>query len=187
MLFRFAWTAVHLDAAQDAWISDLEVRHFAGSAVYVSASARRITVQECRSLEPVSEDGGYRRMTFHTAGQQTLFLRCRSEKGRHDFTTGHLAAGPNVFLQCSAETSSSFSGSVGSWASGTLFDNVRLEGAALRLDNLEIWNQGVGWAAANSLAWQTSASVIICRSPPGATNWAAGVRSEEHTSELQSH
>ena len=51
--------------------------------------------------------------------------------------------------------------SAGSWASGVLFDNVRLEGGALRLDNLEIWNQGVGWALANSLAWQTSASVII--------------------------
>lgn len=170
-----AWTAVHLDGVQDAWISDLTVRHFAGSAVYVSADARRVTVQDCVSLEPVSEDGGYRRITFHTAGQQTLFLRCRAENGRHDFTTGHLAAGPNVFLHCTADTPRSFSGSIGSWASGVLFDNVRLEGAALRLDNLEIWNQGVGWAAANSVAWQTSASVIICRSPPGASNWAAGV------------
>lgn len=170
-----AWTAVRVDAARDAWIADLATRGFAGSAVHVGAEARRVTVQDCISTDPVSEDGGYRRLTFHTAGQQTLFLRCRATGGRHDFSTGHLAAGPNVFLRCESEAPGSFSGSIGSWASGVLFDNVRIEGGALRLDNLEVWNQGVGWAASSSMVWQSTASVIICRSPPGATNWAAGV------------
>ncbi len=170
-----AWTAIRVEAVRDAWIADIAVRRFAGSAVHVGAEARRVTVQDCVSSEPVSEDGGYRRLTFHTAGQQTLFLRCRASGGRHDFSAGHLAAGPNVFLRCESEMPGAFSGSLGSWASGILFDNVRIEGGALRLDNLEIWNQGVGWSAAAAMAWQTTASTIICRSPPGATNWAAGV------------
>jgi hypothetical protein len=169
-----AWTAVHVEAARDVWIADVTARHFAGSLAYVSAAASRVTVQDCVSLEPVSENGGFRRMTFHTAGQQTLFLRCRAEHGRNAFSTGHLAAGPNVFLECVAMDPLSFSGAAGSWGSGILFDNVRVDGGELRLDNLETWNQGVGWAAANSLLWQCTASTIICRSPPGATNWAIG-------------
>jgi hypothetical protein len=56
-----------------------------------------------------------------------------------------------------------------------LFDNVSIDGGELRLDNLETWNQGVGWAAANSVIWQSKASRIICRTPPTAMNWAVGV------------
>ncbi len=169
-----AWTAVHLAGLRDAWVANVTGAYFPGSLVYVSADAARVTVQDCVSVEPVSEDGGHRRMTFHTAGQQTLFLRCRAEDARHAFTTGHLAAGPNVFLDCVAERPRNFSGAAGSWACGLLFDNVRVDGAALRLDNLETWNQGTGWAAANSVIWQCAASTIVCRSPPGAGNWAIG-------------
>ena len=64
---------------------------------------RRVTVADCVSLAPVSELAGYRRHTFYTSGQQTLFLRCRAEHGRHDFAVGWLAAGPNAF-DCSGLT-----------------------------------------------------------------------------------
>ena len=65
---------------------------------------------------PVSEVGGYRRHTFFTAGQQTLFLRCTADDGRHDFAVGHLAAGPNAFVHCKATNAHRFSGPIGSWA-----------------------------------------------------------------------
>ncbi len=114
-------------------------------------------------------------MAFHTQGQQVLFLRCYSEHGRNDFSSGYLTAGPVVFLNCETRETHGFSGSVGSWSSGLLFDGVKIDGGALRLDNLETWNQGVGWNAANSMLWGCSASVVICRTPPGASNWAVGV------------
>src|SRR6185369_8912646 len=66
-------------------------------------------------------------------------------------------------------------GSAGSWSSGILFDNVTLDGGTLELNNRETWNQGVGWAAANSMLFQCSAPVVICRMPPTAQNWADGV------------
>jgi hypothetical protein len=172
---QHAWDAIALEAVRDAWVADVTAVHFAGSAVIVGPQAARVTVQDCVSLAPVSEQGGYRRHTFHTDGQLTLFLRCRAEDGRNDFTTGYLAGGPNVFLECTAERSTGFSGSVGSWASGLLFDNVTLDGGTLELNNRETWNQGVGWAAANSMLWQCSAPVVICRAPPTAQNWADGV------------
>ena len=172
---QHAWNAIDLHAVRDAWVTDVTAVHFAGSAVQVGAKAARVTVQDCASLAPVSELAGYRRLAFHNRGQQVLFLRCVSEQGRNDFTTGYLTAGPNVFLECEARQTSSFSGSLGSWSSGLLFDGVKIDGGSLRLDNLETFNQGVGWAAANSLIWQSSAGVIVCRTPPGARNWAVGV------------
>ncbi len=172
---QHAWEAVGFEQVEDAWIANVTAAHFAGSTFNLGAGCRRVTVQDCASVAPVSELGGYRRHTFHTSGEQTLFLRCRAEDGRNDFTVGYLAGGPNVFLECRAERSTGFSGSVGSWASGILFDNVTLDGGTLELNNRETWNQGVGWAAANSMLWQCSAPVVICRQPPTAQNWADGV------------
>ncbi|WP_438482580.1 DUF6298 domain-containing protein [Oleiharenicola lentus] len=169
---QHAWNAIDLHAARDVWVSDVTAVHFAGSAIQVGARAARITIQDCASLAPVSEIGGYRRMSFHSRGQQVLFLRCRAEQGRNDFTTGYLAAGPIVFLECEAVDAHSFSGSVGSWTSGLLFDNVKIDGNTLSLDNRETWNQGVGWSAANSVIWESAASIIVSRQPPGAHNWA---------------
>jgi hypothetical protein len=170
-----SWIAVRIASAEDCWVADVNAHHFSYAAVYVASTARRITVQDCAYLDPVSELAGYRRHAFYTAGQQCLFLRCRSEEGRNDFVTGYMTPGPNVFLECAAVQSGGFSGSVGSWSTGLLFDNVQIDGGELRLDNMETWNQGVGWAAANSVIWQCQASRIICRTPPGATNWAVGV------------
>lgn len=170
-----AWIGIQMDDIEDAWVADVTGLHFVSSLVDLGPGARAVTVQDCRSLQPVSEHGGYRRHTFHTRGQRTLFLRCRAEYGRHDFTVGYLATGPNVFLDCKAVESTGTSGSIGSWASGALFDNVVVDGGDLALDNMEIRYGGVGWAAANSALWQCEASRIICRSPPGALNWAIGV------------
>jgi hypothetical protein len=170
-----AWNAIDLHAAKDVWVADVTAVHFASSVVQVGAKVARVTVQDCVSLAPVAERGGYRRMAFHTRGQQTLFLRCTAEQGGNDFTVGYLAAGPNVFLECAARETQGFSGSIGSWASGVLYDGAQIDGGSLRLDNLETWNQGVGWAAANAMLWNSSASVVIVRQPPGAHNWAVGV------------
>ncbi len=172
---QHAWEAVRFENVRDGWVANVTGVHFAGSTIDLGAGSSRVTVQDCASLAPVSEMGGYRRHTFHTDGQQTLFLRCRAEDGRNDFTVGYKAGGPNVFLECTALRSHGFSGSTGSWASGVLFDNVTLDGGTLELNNRETWNQGVGWAAANSMLWQCSAPVVICRAPPTAENWADGV------------
>ena len=172
---QHAWEGVHLENVRDAWVRDVAFAHVAGSAVYVSGSASRVTVRDCTSNAPVSEIGGYRRMTFHTSGQLTLFLRCHAEDGINDFTVGYLAAGPNAFVECRAERSRGFSGGVGVWASGVLFDNTHIDGGELRLDNLESYNQGAGWTIANSVIWEASAGRFIVRSPPGANNWAVSV------------
>lgn len=170
-----AWSGVTVENAEDVWVRGVRFAHFAGSAVTVWESARRVTVQDCDSGEPVSEVGGHRRHTFFTAGEQTLFLRCTSDLGRHDFAVGHLASGPNAFVHCKATNARHYSGPIGSWATGVLYDNVAIDGNGLALTNRETDDQGVGWAAANSVLWQCSAPLVTCRKPPTAQNWAIGV------------
>ena len=169
-----SWMAITMENAADAWVRQVLFQHFAGSAVAIYESCKRVTVEDCRSLAPVSEDGGWRRNTFFTMGQQTLFLRCFAEHGRHDFSVGHCAAGPNAFVQCEASLPSADSGAIQSWASGTLFDNVRIDGGGLSLMNRDGDEEGAGWSAANSVLWNCIAAKISCESPPGAQNWAFG-------------
>ncbi|MCX2480439.1 DUF6298 domain-containing protein [Pedobacter sp. MC2016-15] len=169
------WMAITIENARDAWVRQLNFKHFAGSAVAVLATAARITVEDCKSLDPVSERGGQRRNTFITSGQQTLFQRLYSAYGYHDFSTGFCAAGPNAFVECKAYMPFSFSGATDSWASGVLFDIVNIDGqAALSFMNRGQDGMGAGWAAANSVFWQCSAARIDCYQPPGAQNWSFG-------------
>lgn len=160
-----AWTGISIDKAENCWVRKVNFEHFAGSAVIVLPSASRVTVEDCISRAPVSEYGGMRRMTFYTMGQLTLFQRCYSEEGIHDFAAGYIAPGPNAFVQCRAERSNGFSGSVGSWAPGLLFDIVEIDGNNLTFKNLGQAKNGTGWNTANSLFWQCSAAEIECFSP----------------------
>ena len=169
-----AWFAITMEHARDAWVRQVTFAHFAGSAVALWESTSRVTVQDCLSLAPVSEDAGGRRNTFFTAGQQTLFLRCWAERGRHDFAAGHCAAGPNAFVQCESSQPTRDSGAIESWASGTLFDNVSVDGHNLSFANRGSAGQGAGWSAANSVFWNCSAALIRLANPPGAQNWAFG-------------
>lgn len=173
-----SWSAIAMDAVEDSWIRDVVAEGFVASVVDLGAASRRITVQDVSALNPVSEIGGLRRRVFYTAGQQTLFVRCRSRDGIHDFGLGHVAAGPNVFLDCLAEQAHGDSGTLESWASGALFDRVKVQGNALNLTHRGRDGQGVGWSAANSILWNCEASDVEVRSPPGAPNAAIGCRGE---------
>jgi hypothetical protein len=168
------WTAISLENVQDSWVRQVIFEHFAGSAVNILETVKRITIEDCKSLAPISEIGGERRNTFLTTGQQTLFQRIYAEYGFHDFAVGFCAAGPNAFVQCESHLPFSFSGAIDSWASGVLFDIVNVDGQALSYLNRGQDGQGAGWTAANSVFWQCSASRVDNYQPPTAQNWAFG-------------
>ena len=159
------WDGVWMNNATDCWVRRVNFRHFAGSAVNLQKQTRRVTVEDCVASAPVSEIGGWRRRVFLTRGEQTLFQRCVSKDGYHDFAADYCAPGPNAFVQCDAEGALGFSGSVGSWAPGLLFDVVNIEGNDLAFRNMENWQMGTGWNTANSMFWQCTASTIYCYSP----------------------
>ena len=173
-----SWTGIAVDRAEDVWLRNLAIEGFVGSAIDLGPDSRRVTVRDVDARRPVSEVGGLRRRTFYTAGQQTLFQRCSSADGIHDFAVGHAAAGPNVFMDCSATDAHGDSGTQESWATGALFDGVKVRGGGLTLTNRGRDGQGVGWSAANSVLWNCEATFVEVRSPPSAANVAVGCRGE---------
>ncbi len=166
-----SWIALELNNVEDVWVANVTARHFVSSAIFVGLRARRVTVQDCRSEAPVSEPGGYRRQAFLVYGQQVLVQRCHSEAGMNDFATGLLAAGPNVFLDCDATGSLGASGAFEGWASGVLYENVRVPDAKLQLILDQTRAQGAGWTAANSVIWNSSAQSVEAAGPPEAPNF----------------
>jgi len=170
-----AWFGITMQNVQNAWARRVEFIHFSGGAISLWEHTKGITVKDCICLDPISEVAGYRRHSFFTQGQLTLFLRCWSEHGRHDFAVGHCAPGPNAFVNCYAADAIGDSGPLESWASGVLYDNVRISGAGLNLENRWINPPGAGWAAANCVMWQCQAATMRVFRPPSANNWAVGV------------
>lgn len=169
------WQGISIENTKNAWVKQVNFKHFAGGAVSLLKSAQQITVEDCIATEPISEIGGFRRHTFYTEGQQTLFQRCYSEYGYHDFAVGGFGTtGPNVFIQCESYLPFNNSGAIGSWATGVLFEVSYVNGHALSYNNREQNGRGAGWTAANSVIWETSASKIENYSPPTAQNWAFG-------------
>ena len=71
-----SWTGVSVENATNCWVRQLSFKHFAGSAVILHSTSSRTTVEDCISVDPISEIGGMRRTTFLTMGQLNLFQRC---------------------------------------------------------------------------------------------------------------
>jgi len=159
------WDGIYIAEAEDCWVRMVNFQHFAGSAVVIQKSAQQVTVEDCISQQPVSEIGGYRRRTFLTFGEMTLFQRCYSEHGINDFAVGHTASGPNAFVQCESYESLGPSGAISSWAPGILFDIVNIDGNDIVFKNWELEKFGAGWSTANSTMWQCTASGLFCYSP----------------------
>ncbi len=172
------WMAVTLESVEDAWVRRVFSVYFVSSTVAVWENARRVTVEDCKSLEPVSEIANLRRYAFQTRGQQTLFQRCYSEYGYHDFSVWTTTPGPNAFVQCLAYLPYSFSGAIGGWANGILFDKTTIDGGVLSYGWLDMDGGGAGWTAANSLMWQCRVAQTKLVAPPTAMNWAYGMWTE---------
>ena len=166
-----AWIAVSVSDAENAWVRRVTAKHFVSTCVWVGNSARAVTVEDCASVAPVSEIGGWRRVSFYVGGQQVLVQRCTAEDGGRDFVVGHCSAGPNVFLECKALGANADSGPFESWANGALYDRVSIAGAAISLANLGTRTQGASWTAANCVLWNCAAAGRInVDHPPGAPN-----------------
>ncbi len=169
-----AWIAIAMENVRDAWVRRVEFRHFAGSAVYITETASRITVEDCKSLQPVSEIGAERRYSFYTLGGQCLFQRIWAEYGYHDFAVGAGATGPNAFVQCWSISPHSFSGTIDALSSGVLFDICAVHANALRFSRPDPANEGYSYTTANSMFWNSTAAIMSCPKPGSAQNWAFG-------------
>lgn len=179
-----SWIAIALDHVEDAWVRDVVGRHFVASLVRVDQHARRVTVEDCRSEQPISEEGGYRRQSFVVYGQQALVYHSHSEAGMNDFATGLLAAGPNVFFDCDATGSLEASGSFEGLAAGVLYERVRVPDSRIQLLLDQTRAQAAGWTAVNSLIWNSTAQSLDAMGPYDGYNYAIQSPQSLYESEL---
>ncbi|WNH11213.1 DUF6298 domain-containing protein [Thalassobellus suaedae] len=168
------WMAITMENISDSWVRRMDAENFVSSAVAIWETANRITVEDCKSLNPIGEIGNYRRYSFQTLGQQVLFQRCYAEYGYHAFSVGFTTPGPNAFVQCYSYMPYNFSGAVGGWSSGILFDKMTVDGGNISFDFRDVDGQGGGWSTANSFCWQGRAAQIHLCKPPEVQNWAYG-------------
>ena len=176
-----SWNFIVMDAVSNAWVRKITAVHFVHSAVDVEDWGKWITVEDSNCLDPISRITGSRRYPFLLSGQLTLVQRCYARNGRHDFVNGSGVAGPNVFLDCSSEQAHADSGPHHRWATGTLFDNVKVQGNAINIRNRGNLGTGHGWAGANMVLWNCAADSIISERPPTAQNWAIGCQTPKRS------
>ncbi|MEX2641388.1 MAG: hypothetical protein WD266_11910 [Balneolales bacterium] len=173
---------VSFDAVENAWMTNVTVRHFGAGASSVGRAAKWVTIQDSRSLEPVSRLAGGGRYSFPMNGQLTLIQRVYATDGRHDFVTGVTTTGPNVYLNSIGDRSQAAAGPHQRYAVGTLYDNIKLidsGGDHASTGGIEIRNRGPlgsghGWCGANHVAWNAVARWIMIENPPLSQNWAIG-------------
>lgn len=166
---QHAWDFISINFAENVWVRDITALHFAYSAVNIG-QAQRVTVEDSKCLEMVSEITGGRRYCFNIEGQLCLVQRCEAQTGRHAFVVGGRICGPNVFLFCTASRSYATSEPHHRWSVGGLYDNVK---APMAIQDRQFMGSGHGWAGANYVAWNCEGP-LVCQKPPTAQNWAIG-------------
>jgi len=169
---QHGWNAIRLDRAQDSWVRRVTVKNFGYAAVKIDNSSYN-TVEEVAMLDPVSIVTGGRRYSFVvTGGTGNLFQRCYSAHARHDFAIQAKLTGPNVWLDSYAHRSYTDQGPHHRWSAGSLLDNIR--GNYLHVENRRDSGTGHGWAAAQTLFWNSVATGFRVFAPLGAMNWSIG-------------
>jgi hypothetical protein len=169
-----SWTLIQFDQVQNGWIRQITSYHFAFGLARTARTTKWVTVEDCATMQPVSEVRGGRRYPYYLMGQMILFQQLYSEESRHDVATGSNVAGPGVFLDCFARDAVADSGPHHRWATGTLYDNVHVPGHSIRVQNRLRLGSGHGWAGANMVLWNCAADHYMIQNPPTAQNWIIG-------------
>ena len=170
-----AWTFIELQAVEDAWVRNVTGQYLGFATVHATGRAMRVTVDDAQSLDPVSIITGGRRYPFTIDGQFILMQNLYSEGGRHDFNNNSAwrNRGPNVFLNGTAVNSNSSTGPHQRWSSGTLYDTISTDNI-IEARNRGNFGTGHGWAGANMVFWNTTATQYIVQNPQTAQNWVIG-------------
>ncbi len=168
-------TSSSSDRAQDVWVRDITAVHFGDSAVVANPSSKWVTVADATSIDPVSIITGGRRYTYDLSGSHGFVTGSTADHGRHDFVTNSTRpAGPNVFHNSTATNAENDSGPHQRWSSGTLYDQITVEGDGINARNRETLGTRHGWSGANIVVWNSDADSYKIQNPPTAQNWLIG-------------
>lgn len=170
-----AWEFIAIGNAQHVWVRQTASQYFGDSAVVSNPTAKWVTVDDAQNFDPVSVVTGERRYTFDLSGQLELVTNSQANSGRHDFVNNSTRpAGPHVFHNSIAHNALNDSGPHQRWATGTLFDNVTVNGDNINTRNRGSFGTTHGWSGANMVIWNSQADGFIVQNPPTAQNWLIG-------------
>jgi hypothetical protein len=170
-----AWTAIAIDRAQHCWVRNSNFYHFGYSAIDIKDWGVNVSVLNCQNIDPMSITTGDRKYSFNVNGQLSLVKDCYTHGGRHDYVTGSTTSGPNAFVNCRADSMLADIGPHHRWATGSLYDNIISTGEQ-NVQNRGASGSGHGWAGAQNVFWNCTASKFRNQSPPEHFNWAIGCK-----------
>lgn len=178
-----AWNAVQISQAEDAWVRNCTFLHF-GLAGVATETTTRVTVENCKALDPVAQVTGARMYNFDllSSSSQVLFKDCYARNGRHHYVSnGTSSVSGCVFLNCISDAAYAPSEGHRRWSMGLLYDNHTEVNTRGNFTLLALYNRGDygtahGWSAAHSVAWNCDVSTgqLVVEKPPTAQNYAIG-------------
>ena len=178
-----ARTAIFLQGVEDCWVSGATALHFSFAMVDMTV-ASRVTVQNCRALEPHSLIDGGKRYNFNVSrkSNHVLFTNCQASEGRHSFVSnGVSSASGIVWHNCTSDGDYNTSEGHRRWSQALLFDNITFTNPnttrLIGLYSRGSFGTGHGWSATHSVAWNVdmpSTNSCIIQRPPTRQNYAIG-------------
>jgi hypothetical protein len=179
-----AWNAIDVYQLEDGWVTNCTMLHFGLSGIRTN-TATRITVDNCKAIDPVSIIEGGKRYNFnlYSASQHILIKNSHASNGRHHYVSnGTTYVSGCAFVDCTSQGAYTSSEGHRSWSMGLLFDNhVELDGPRSDQRLLGLYNRGYygtshGWSVANAVAWRCNvrSGLLIVQKPPTAQNYAIG-------------
>lgn len=162
------YTALRMDAVEDGWARDLEIRE-TRNGIEIGPGAKRLTLTNVRITHSAAHSGLAAPSDFALQGTQILLDRCRvTGEGTWPVVTQAEAAGPLVVLNFVADH-----GGVAPrqpWATGLLVDGGKFPGGTERRPGVDFSSRVIGWA----VAWNVVSPFLRVQQPPGAMNWCVG-------------
>jgi hypothetical protein len=173
-----AKTAVAFHQVRDCFARDVSVYHFNFGMNVNTRSSSRITMERCKVADPMTKVRGGHRYGFNSTGGAVLIKDCHSEDMRHAYSVTSLATGPNVVVNSTSKNCYAVSEPHHSWAAGTLWDNVVIEGpeAGLMAVNRGSCAGGQGWTGTMQVFWNCKSNFIMIQSPPTGQNFGFGIK-----------
>jgi len=178
--------AIDFKGIDNGWVKNCTVTGFVQSGI-IMAGSTRITVDSCRSIDPMGIVTGERFYNFHCAAgaQQILISNCYARKSRHAFVANGAGYSNGIaVVNCRSDLAYTSSEGHRWWSTGMLFDNYVHSSTMADSDDRTLGfydRTGMGtqhgWGSAHCVAWNcrtTSNSRFVIQKPKTAQNWAIG-------------
>lgn len=173
---------VAFDCVENAWMRDVVVSHYT-RIVSIDQFARAITVEHVQGVQTNTPETSAAPHAFGIDGQQSLVQECSLTGAyNHVWMTQSRVAGPNVFRDCVATGNHLDAGSHERWASGTLYEGLKIQGE-INILNRSNMGSGHGWSGVNNVLWNCETEGYAVERPGVAFNWAFGVTGPIQNSE----